>query len=317
MSERKMIIKKAGEVIDFETRFELNPDITEAVPEKRGRMVRVDYTTDVYEYGVNYQKYCNVYLPWDYDENDTSRKYNVLYYQHGNTLDPEVFNTPETIKRFDNLFAGGEIDTCIIVCTTYYFDPAKDPEERRTTGIIPAGDNASTGSPANFYREVIESIIPAVEMRFHTYLSASDKDSIMASRDHRAFSGYSRGAVCTWYMFHNAFQYFRWYAPMSCMTTAGKERFAPYTEEEAIEYVTAPIKRNPDLPFYIFATAGDPEVDAVPMHEQMRYLSRREEFSYGTDTTKNNLYFSVSEFHHDDILVPFYYWNSLKVLFHM
>ena len=53
------------------------------------------------------------------------------------------------------------------------------------------------------------------------------------------------------------------------------------------------------------------------MHEQMRYLSRREEFSYGTDTTKNNLYFSVSEFHHDDILVPFYYWNSLKVLFHL
>ena len=101
------------------------------------------------------------------------------------------------------------------------------------------------------------------------------------------------------------------------MTTAGKERFAPYTEEEAIEYVTAPIKRNPDLPFYIFATAGDPEVDAVPMHEQMRYLSRREEFSYGTDTTKNNLYFSVSEFHHDDILVPFYYWNSLKVLFYL
>ena len=67
MSERKMIIKNAGEVIDFETRFELNPDIAEAVPEKRGRMVRVDYTTDVYEYGVTYQKYCNVYLPWDYD----------------------------------------------------------------------------------------------------------------------------------------------------------------------------------------------------------------------------------------------------------
>ena len=118
MSERKIIVKKPGEVIDFETVFELNPSIEEAEPAKKGRMVRVDYTTDVYEYGITYPKYCNVYLPYCYDANDRDRKYNVLYYQHGNTCDPELFNTPETVKRFDNLFDSGEIDPCIIVCTT-------------------------------------------------------------------------------------------------------------------------------------------------------------------------------------------------------
>lgn len=315
MNERKMIVKAPGEIIDFETRFELNPAITEAEPVRRGRMVRVDYTTEAYEYGVVYPKYCNVYLPWCYDENDAGRRYNVLYYQHGNTCDPELFNTPETIRYFDNLFDSGEVEPCIIVCTTYYFDPARDAEERRRTGIVPAGDNDSTGNPPNFYREVIEDIIPAVEMRFHTHLTGSDRAAIRASRDHRAFSGYSRGACCTWYMLHNAFEFFRWYAPMSCMTTAGHDIFKELTEEQVIDYVTFQIRRQPELPFFIYCTNGDPDRDIRKMNEQLAYLTRQPEFSYGDDPARNNLYFGVSEFYHSDLLVPYYYWNSLKVLF--
>jgi endo-1,4-beta-xylanase len=316
MSEKKLVLKKAGEIIDFETVFELNPDIEEATPKHKGRMVRVDYTTDVYEYGVTYPKYCNVYLPYCYDENDKTRKYNVLYYQHGNTCDPELFNTPETIKKFDNLFDSGEIEPCIIVCTTYYFDPARDEKERHKTGIVPAGDNHSTGSVANFYREVIEDIIPNVEMKFNTYLTGTSKEELIASRDHRAFSGYSRGAACTWYMFHNAFQFFRWYAPMSCMTTAGKGIFDKTSDEEVIDYVTFAPKKFEKLPFFIYGTNGDPEKDVKQMHDQMKYLTKQDIFSYGTDPSENNIYYSVSEYYHSDLLVPMYYWNSLKVLFH-
>ena len=43
-------------------------------------------------------------------------------------------------------------------------------------------------------------------------------EAIKASRDHRAFSGYSRGAVMTWRMLHYGFEYFKYFAPMSCMT---------------------------------------------------------------------------------------------------
>ncbi len=315
MSERTKKITKPGDIIDFETVFELNPNIEESVPVHKGRMIRVDYTTDVYEYGVTYPKYCNVYLPYCYDENDKSRKYNVLYYQHGNFCDPEIFNTPDTIRKFDNLFDSGEIDPCIIVSTTYYFDPARDAEERAKTGIIPAGDNHSTGCVPNYYREVIENIIPAVETRFNTYLETSSKEDIIASRDHRAFSGYSRGAACTWYMFHNAFQFFRWYAPMSCMTTAGKGIFDKYSEKEVIDYIRFAPEKWPELPFFIYASNGDPEKDIKPMNEQMKYLVTQDIFSYGTDPSKNNIYYSVSEYYHSDLLVPLYYWNSLKVLF--
>ena len=315
MSEKKWIIRPAGEVISRETRFELDPAIEEGVPSRRGRMVRVDYTTDVYEYGVTYPKYCNVYLPWCYDENDASRKYNVLYYQHGNTCDPELFNTPETIVRFDNLFDSDEIEPCIIVCTTYYFDPARDAVIRKKTGGAQAGDNYYTGNPANFYREVVESIIPAVETRFHTYLTGTSREELIASRDHRAFSGYSRGAACTWYMIHNAFEYFRWYAPMSCMTTAGQDIHAELTDEQVTDYITYLIRRKKDLPFFIYATNGDPEKDVKRMNPQIEALLKLDCFSYGTDPVKNNLYFAVSGFHHTDLLVPYYYRNSLKVLF--
>lgn len=315
MQERKTVLRKPGEIIDYETEFELNTGIDNSDPVHHGRMVRVDYTADVYEYGVRYPKYCNVYLPWCYDAEDPERKYNVLYYQHGNTCDPELFNQPETIRLFDNLFDSGEIDPCIIVCTTYYFDPAVNEEERRRTGIVPAGDNDSTGEVPNFYREVIENIIPAVETRFRTWLTDATPDGIRATRDHRAFSGYSRGACCTWYMLHNAFEFFRWYAPMSCMTTAGHDIFREIGEEEVIRYLTFPIRQRPDLPFFIYCTNGDPARDVAKMYDQLKYLVRQPEFSYGKDPVKNNLYLSVSEFPHTDLLVPYYYWNSLKVLF--
>ncbi|MBQ1975635.1 MAG: ParB/RepB/Spo0J family partition protein, partial [Ruminococcus sp.] len=47
----------------------------------------------------------------------------------------------------------------------------------------------------NFYKEVIQDIIPAVEMKYNTYLTDPSAEGIKATRDHRAFTGYSRGSV--------------------------------------------------------------------------------------------------------------------------
>jgi enterochelin esterase-like enzyme len=312
MSEKKTIITRPGELIDFETVFVENPAI-DGQPEKTGRVERVEYTTDVYEDGLVHAKYCNVYLPHGYDPSDKEKKYNVLYYQHGNTCDPEIF-TGENQKKLDAIFDSGEVEPCIIVSTTYYFDVTKDVEERRRTGGVPAGDGNYEGVKGNFYREVVEDIIPAVEGRYNTYLTDPTPDGIKATRDHRAFSGYSRGSVCTWSMFHNAFEYFRWYAPMSCHTTAGRRIRETLTPEEVVAYLRQPICEHPQLPFFIFASNGGPK-DVAAMSEQMKYITKAQGFSYGLDPVKNNIYFSVSEFPHTDLLVPYYYYNSLKVLF--
>ena len=51
------------------------------------------------------------------------------------------------------------------------------------------------------------------------------------------------------------------------------------------------------------------------MNAQMKYLPKESCFSYGCDPAVNNIYFSVSDYYHTDFLVPYYLWNSLKVLF--
>lgn len=310
----KTITTRPGEVIDFETTFIENMDMENPNPARVGRFERIDYTSDVYEDGKVYNKYCMVYLPWCYDPEDKDRKYNVLYYQHGNTCEPEIFALEENKHWMDNLFATDEIEPCIIVSTTYYFDTVTDREERKKTGYVPAGDGGYQGVVPNFYKEVIKDIIPLVEMKYNTYLTDPSEEGIKATRDHRAFSGYSRGSVFTWKMFHYNFEYFRWWAPMSCHTTADHFIRDEITQQDVLDYVQAPIKAHPELPFFIFASNGYPK-DVAKMTEQMKYITKGECFSYGKDPKKNNIYFALSAFTHTDLLVPYYYYNSLQVLF--
>ena len=313
----KTVIHPAGELIDFETVFEENTALTDT-PIKTGHFERVEYTTDAYDDGVDHPKFCNVYLPWCYDPEDKETRYNVMYYQHGNTCDPDLFTIPEVKDKLDNMFASGDVDPCILVFTTYYFDVYTDVETRKTTGDVPAGDGGGfSGNPTikpNFYREVVEDIIPAVELKYNTYLKSGSDADIKAARDHRGFSGYSRGCVCTWYILHNDFEYFRYYSPMSCMTTAGGKIRDELSEQQVIDYLTAPIKAHPELPFFIFASDGYPN-DVQAMIDQLKYVTHDPVFSYGKDPEKNNIFFAVSDFPHNDLYCPYYFYNSLKVLF--
>lgn len=313
MSEFRKVITKPGEVIGFETVYEENPYIRTGVPKYPGKCERLDYTTSVYGDGKTYQKYCYVYLPYGYDPEDKEKKYNVLYFQHGNTCDPQMFGVGGNKPMMDMLFESGEIERCIMVFTTYYFDPERDYKDRVITGHVPAGDGGWEGIPSNYYIEFIEDVIPAVEMKYNTYLTDPSREGIKATRDHRAFSGYSRGGVCTWNFFHYNFEYFRWFAPMSCHTIANCPRGRNPEPAEVVDFLTAPIKANPDLPFFIYASSGNPDGDE--MKKQLKYITKTEGFSYGTDVEKNNIYVAISDYYHTDFLVPFYFWNSLKVLF--
>jgi len=309
----KTIITKPGEVIDFETVFEENQGLTIA-PEKVGHWERVEYTTDVYEDGVTYPKYCNVYLPYGYDPEDKEKKYNVLYFQHGNTCDPDIFTIPEHKVKVDALFASEGIEPCILVATTYYFDVTKDVDVRHDTGYVPAGDGNYKGVVSKYYREIVEDIIPAVETKYNTYLTDASDEGIKATRDHRGFCGYSRGSVCTWKVFHYDFEYFRWFAPMSCHTTADHFIRFDVPKEEYVEYIEKPIREHPELPFFLFCSNGHPN-DVATMTEQMKDIVKAKGLSYGKDPKVNNIYFALSEFTHTDYLVPYYLYNSLKVLF--
>ena len=322
MGEFRKIVTKACEVLDYELEFEENTRLRTGVPEKIGTVERFDYSTSVYENGVTYNKTAYVYLPYCYDKDDKDRKYNVLYFQHGNTCEPAMFAIGGNKYMFDMLFDSGELDPCIIVFTTYYMDPMRDSDVRIQTGMAEAGDGLTAGIPPYFYKEILQDIVPGVEMKYNTYLTDPSLEGLKATRDHRAFSGYSRGCMWTWRMFYYAFPYFRWFCPTSGMIPFIKpEPVEPGVrpnfqapDDEAIEFALTPIKANPDLPFFIYAASGGPR-DGQGLRHQMKLLTGLPEFSYGPDPKKNNILYALSDYYHTDYLIPYYFWNYLKIIF--
>ncbi len=322
MSEFRKVLTKAGEVLNYGTEFEENPYLRTGVPERMGTVERFDYSTSVYENGRTYNKTAYVYLPYCYDKEDKNRKYNVLYFQHGNTCEPAMFAIGGNKYMFDMLFDSGELDPCIIVFVTYYMDPMRDADIRTQTGGAEAGDGWTPGIPGNYYKEIVQDIVPGIESRYHTYLEEATDAGVKASRDHRAFSGYSRGGAWTWRMFHYTFEYFRYFCPtsggISCdkplPMPPGSGPFPTCTDEEILDYVTAPIKENPGLPFFIYAASGGKR-DGAGMRVQMKLLTDQPCFSYGSDPSKNNICYALSDYYHTDYLIPYYFWNYLKVLF--
>lgn len=54
-----------------------------------------------------------------------------------------------------------------------------------------------------FREELVNELIPAVEGKYHTYADSTDAAGLTASRDHRAFAGFSLGATVAWDVFLN------------------------------------------------------------------------------------------------------------------
>ena len=196
--------------------------------------------------------------------------------------------------------------------------------EKETVGVLDdqaiAGDGRYAGLPGNYYKEVIEDLIPAVESQLNVYCEDFSPEGIAATRDHRAWAGFSRGSVCTWYMFHNAFEYFRYWMPTSaqCMpddVVLGDPNAQEWNDEAAYQYLKETIDANPELPFFIIAQSGGPE-DAASMRVQMKYLiGKTDTFSYGMNPEENNFYYTCSDFTHDQLLMPYYFYTARNILF--
>ncbi|MBR2324388.1 MAG: hypothetical protein IKA39_05845 [Clostridia bacterium] len=296
---------KTTDLVGMETDFFRLPGYfeTQDCPEP-GTLEKVYYTADSYSSGETYDKYVLVYLPYGYDQNDTSKKYNVVYFQHGNNSTIDIIFSAKALKMFDNIFYYTDIEPVIFVNTSFY-SVIDDPTSKATDGWTDGGD-------FEFHKEILQDIVPLVESKYNTYTTSFDDEGLKASRDHRAFTGYSRGGRCTWNMFINAFEYFKWWSPMS-----GGVSFEGSTQVamEAFERVKETIDAHPGLDFFLFPASGGTN-DRPEYIEQMAYFMKQTDyFSIGKDPSKNNFYYSIADYAHGDPCSPFYFYNSLQVFF--
>lgn len=243
-----------------------------------------------------------VYLPYGYSEDIP---YNVFYLMHGGWSNETTYlGTPDSPNVFknilDNGIADGRIKPMIVVCPTYN---NTSPEDSGDYGL-------ALDLTDNYYNELINDLIPAVEGTYSTYAQDTTTEGIAASRDHRAFCGFSMGSVATWRTFQYCLDYFRYFMPSSGSLTSDGEYMASLVKKSGHDWDD----------FFIFAASGTEDFAYSSFKSQIQAMadSGGEIFRYANNEREGNLYFLEQEggTHNGDYAMEYFYnglcwiWNE-------
>ena len=284
-----MAVIETTDVISEKTLFrKYDQSFFDSESTQPGTVVRIDYTTDVY--GEPIDTWANVYLPYGYDESGTTR-YDILYFMHGTNENQDSFIGEARVKNaIDNMIEVGVAEPFIMVCPTYYYDYPTRSTDHQT-----------------FVYEVRKDLMPAVESTYHTYAETADEAGFIASREHRAFSGYSQGSGVTWVLFGGMLDYAKWFLPFS----GGN----PSKLEGVLTALDAYSDYADDI-FIYMACGGKRDAAYEGTNALMDLLIAQDAFSYGMDTSENNLCYTLSNEIHQTMMSRFYLYNAfLDVLF--
>ncbi len=299
--EDKKVIT-TDDVIGAETVFKkYDNKFYDAASTQPGTVVRLDYTTTAY--GAEQPGWVNVYLPYGYDENGTER-YNVIYFLHGTNETQDSFIGDEKAKNaLDNMIEVGVTAPFIMVFPTYYYD-----YEARAIDM----EAFST-------KEMRNDIMPAVESAYRTYAETADEAGFAASRAHRAFAGFSRGCYACWHQFFNNLDLARWFMPFSANISAADEMSLEMPVDEQLGMLKAALEAQAGYrdDFFIYAACGGKRDMMYDVNNALiaAMAADTDDFSYGTDSAENNLYYSISAELHQTLMSRFYFYNAFSVVF--
>ena len=241
------------------------------------------------------QKHAVVYLPYGYDE---SKKYPVFYLMHGGWSNEYTYlgspDEPHGMKHIlDHGIANGEVQPMIVVCPTYNNTSPED-----------SGDySLALRLTDNYHNELINDLIPAVEGKYSTYAEDTTSEAIAASRDYRAFCGFSMGSMATWRTFEHSLDYFRYFMPSSGGPAASTETYESVIKDSGHDWDD----------FFIFAASGTNDfaysgfkngIDA--MRESNSGL-----FRFADNEAEGNLYYLESDGDHSGYYAMLYFYNGL------
>ena len=168
---------------------------------EKGDIEHIEYATKDYAGGgSDITKEAYVYLPYGYDANDAETRYNILYLMHGWTGHAgEYFEYGRVKNILDNMIERGDIEPMIVVSPTFYNEASGTDFE------------SSVSELRAFHYDFENALMQAVEGTYHTYAESTTDEDLKASRDHRAFGGFSLGSVTTWMQFCYDYDYIKYF----------------------------------------------------------------------------------------------------------
>lgn len=282
------------------------PEALETIPESYfeaseypGTLTEIEY--DTYE-SMSYEdqeqvlrKCAIVYLPYGYTEEEP---YPVFYLMHGGWSNETTYlGTPDEPNEFKNVLdhgiADGKIRPMIVVCPTYNNTSPEDS----------ANYSLALRLTENYHNELINDLIPAVEGTYHTYAQDTSLDGLRASRDYRAFCGFSMGSVATWRTFQYCLDYFRYFMPSSGSLTTDGEYMAELVRESGRGWND----------FFIFAASGTEDFAYSSFKDQIEAMADTDGFRYADNEREGNLYFLEQEggIHSGEYAMEYFY-NGLR-----
>lgn len=251
--------------------------------DRPGQVIQVTYESQDYTGDdTAITKPAFVYLPYGYDESDTDTRYDILYLMHGWTMTANDFlgeGRSNLVNILDNMIASGDIPPVIVVSAT--FDAENQPQSF----------SRSVEELSVFHNDLRENLMPFIENRFHTYAEDVTEEGFEYSREHRAFGGFSLGAVTTWYQFIYNLDSIKNFVPMSgdcwIMGTYGGRYYPVETVDYLEDMLSEGGYEEDDFRIYQGIGTDDPIWDQTD--SQIQEMFTRETF------TPQNLHYAIIE----------------------
>lgn len=272
---------------------------------KQGSLETFAYETKNYVgNGNSIQSRATVYLPYGYNQDDTTTRYNILYLQHGAYGNERtwMYEYGNNFKNMiDNMIEDELIPPLIIVMP---YLPSGNEWYHDTTPIFYSG-------------ELKNDLMPAVESYYHTYAENISDEGFESSRSHRAFGGFSAGGTTTWRVFVDGLDRFEYFMPLSGGLTLGGDGSTATNDATAIANAAIDSKYN-KREYYVFAATGTRDVayqGLTAQIEQMKTLTDAFEYTENGFETGNLMYYTVEGNRHDYQYTYEYVFNGLQYLF--
>ena len=275
-----------------------------APSEHPGTIVQLEYDSEDYLRGdAPVTKTAWVYLPYGYDEGDTETRYDIIYlmYGWGGAAGEYFYMGDGMIKNMlDHMIENGEIRPVIAVSATFY-----NENSDRDFG-------ASEDALREFHRDFTDHLMPAVEGTFHIYAASTSLEDLAASRNHRAFGGFSLGSVTTWMEFCHDTDYIRYFLPMSGSSWY-YGTYGDFQTVRNVDYVQRIVEENDlnERGYFIYHAVGTEDVvksQTLMMADEM--LSRD-----GVFPPEHYVFYQKEGGHHDFDAVQEFMFNALPLFF--